>query len=105
MKAIIASLVLGLAISAHAADSKAPAADAKAPAATAPTAPAGQSAQSAPVANTKTPVSTAMVAPATKKVAKVNFKKECKEKLGKEATKADVKKCVAEMKSEAKASK
>ena len=98
MKAIIASLVLGLALSANAADTTAPAQ-------TAPTSPAAQSAQSAPVANTKTPVKTAVVAPATKKVAKMNFKKECKEKLGKEASKADVKKCVTEMKAEAKATK
>ena len=101
MKAIIASIVLGLALTVHAEETKAPAA----PSATTP---AAASAQSAPVANTKTPVETAHVTTATKpakKVAKVNFKKECKEKLGKEASKADVKKCVADMKTEAKATK
>ena len=98
MKAIIASLVLGLALTANAADSKAPEA-------AAPAAPAAQSAQTAPVATTTQPVTTAHVATPTKKVAKMGYKKECQEKLGKEASKTEVKKCVTEMKKEAKANK
>lgn len=101
MKAIIASIVLGLAITANAADTKAPAAPATAPAA-----------QTAPATTSPSAQTTAPAAPTAsttkaegKKVAKTNFKKECKEKLGKEASKADVKKCVADLKKEAKSTK
>jgi hypothetical protein len=97
MKAILATLVLGLALTANAASTNESGADA--------TSPASQSEKSAPVASTRAPVATSYVAIPSKKVAEMKFEKECNKKFGKNADSQELEKCVSDMKKEAAATK